>query len=76
MNSKNPNDKVPDLIYNEMVEMYGKERADEIVEKDEIDFRYITMQMYSEKIIQKTGVNFWIIFAVIAILAIILLLSF
>ena len=66
MNSKNPNERIPDPIYDELVELFGEEKADEIVEREGIDFRYLSMMIFAEKFKRRFGVDLRLICAIVA----------
>jgi len=51
MHPKNPNNKVPDPVYYELVELFGEEKANEIVNRKEIDFRYLTLYIQKERLL-------------------------
>ncbi len=68
MHLKNPNDKIPDSVYFELVELIGEEKANEWVNREEIDFRYITLFIQKEKFKRKYGVNLWVIVIVLILL--------
>ena len=70
MHLKNPNNKIPDPIYYELVELFGVDKANEIVENEEIDFRYLTMFIQKERIKRRFGVkvNIWLVAIIILML--------
>ena len=64
--------KLPEPIYNEIIEVFGYEKAEEVVNKNNYNFRLIQISIISERMKQKYGRRFWIYFWIVLILFIVI----
>ena len=75
MTSSKFNNKIPDLIYKELIDLFGQEKTDRMVENDKTDFRSLTILIFAEKFKRKFGINLWIIILLGLLLWIVLTIS-
>ena len=64
MNENEIRDQIPDSVYNELLDLFGKEETDRILQNERTDFRYLTLKIFSAKFRRRFGVNFWLVFAI------------
>lgn len=65
---QSPNKNIPEIVYQELVDLFGQEKADEIDERKGIDFRYLSLGIFAEKFKRRFGVNVWLVCTIILIL--------
>ncbi|MCK4661483.1 MAG: hypothetical protein KAT68_01350 [Bacteroidales bacterium] len=55
---------IPEPLYEELVELFGKDKTEKIIQTERHDFRYLTMKILAERFRRKFGINFWIVLAI------------
>lgn len=59
--------KVPEFLYNDLVDLYGKETANGILGKEGIDYRYLSLKVWAEKFKRKHGISNRMFYALVII---------
>ncbi len=57
-------EQIPEPIYKDLIELYGKDKTIEILNSKRTDFRGLTMRIMAEKFKRRFGISFWIVFAI------------
>jgi len=55
-------DKIPESIYDELVEILGQDEAEKFISKEHYNFRAISNKILIERLKQRYGKRFWIYF--------------
>jgi hypothetical protein len=64
--------KVTEILYNELVELYGDETANEILRKEGIDFRFLSLRIWAEKFKRKHGISNRLFIAIVLLVIVLL----
>ncbi len=54
---ENSNKNLPDIIYNDLIELFGKDKACEIIEQHGNNFRYLNYLILDEHTKRRIGLN-------------------
>lgn len=57
-------EQIPEPIYKDLIELFGKEKTDEILKNERTDFKYLTMKIMAAKFKRRFGINFWLVLAI------------
>ena len=49
MNEDEIREQIPEPIYKELIDLFGKEKTDEILKNERTDFRYLTLKIMAAK---------------------------
>ena len=53
-------DKIPEPLYSQLIEFFGHERAEEIIDQAQYNIRSIHNRIIHEKLKQRFGEKYWI----------------
>jgi len=62
------NDKIPDQIYFELIELFGQEKTEELLKTGRTDFKYLTALIFAEKFKRRFGIELKYVLTIIFVL--------
>ena len=62
-------DKIPEPLYRELIEMFGYEKAEELIDQEHYSFRMIQNRLILEKLKRRFGKKFLIYLLIIFLIA-------
>lgn len=62
------NDKIPDQIYFELIELFGQEKTEELLKTGRTDFKYLTTLIFEEKFKRRFGIELKYVLTIIFVI--------
>lgn len=65
MNEKEKHEQIPELIYKELIDLFGKAKTEDILKSKRTNFKYLKMKIMAAKFKKKYSISFWFILIVL-----------
>lgn len=57
-------EQIPEPVYKDLIDLFGKEETDKILKNERTDFKYLTLKIMAAKFKRRFGINFWLVLTI------------